>query len=316
MNIALNNSGLQYLYFQLQNWVDNILKLRQSTDESAILASIDEIPDFLINATDEELIYLENSLHNFQSAIENALQSPLGFTNNIDKLANEGLVYIQVVAYLVDKYKPELSDFSAEIKVLEDDIISKFADYLSPPSYETVKKSLQSVSKIHQADFMILGLEKGNYYEKLHDINFNLNRICDGDVPINIKLIIDNFNVPIFKWIVCSFSFFTLAENYEKYGSEDLVAEICEALNVNANQYIENAVIISHILDLYEDGQKGIKRAESFVKLKLTNPERFKNMVNLKIALKESHQAAQEAGLSEITMEEINQEVHAYRRGE
>jgi len=38
--------------------------------------------------------------------------------------------------------------------------------------------------------------------------------------------------------------------------------------------------------------------------------------VNLKIALKESHQAAQEAGLSEITMEEINQEVHAYRRGE
>ncbi len=277
MNRALNYNGFQYLYF-LQDWLDNRLKLRQSADEGLNVASDSEIPDFLKNATDEELNYLADSSSKFRTAVENALQSKTPFADNLDKLANQSKEYLQVIGYFIDKYKPDFENLSDDIEQLQQEVKSKLANHLSISLYETVKESLKSISKIYQADFDILGL-KDDYYTKRNNINSKVSNIYERDITIYLKLFIDNFDTPIYKWSASAFSLFTLSEYYGKYGSDKIVREICEALIDNANSYFENTQILSYILDLYEHGEKGLREAEKFIKLRATNSTRFKNVI-------------------------------------
>jgi len=109
---------------------------------------------------------------------------------------------------------------------------------------------------------------------------------------------------------------YLLIKNFETVRSEFKVIDVTQSIMKYAVEYRDYAVIVNHLLTALKHGEKGIRRIERFVKIRETNYPRFENLVKLKLSLKACHEAAKEAGLSDMTMEEINAEIHAYRRGE
>ena len=109
---------------------------------------------------------------------------------------------------------------------------------------------------------------------------------------------------------------YLLIKNFDKVRSEFKVIDVTQCIMKYAVEYRDYAVIVNHLLTALKHGEKGIRRIERFAKIRETNYPRFENLVKLKLSLKACHKAAEAAGLSDMTMEEINAEVKAYRRGE
>jgi len=109
---------------------------------------------------------------------------------------------------------------------------------------------------------------------------------------------------------------YLLIKNFETARSEFKVIDVTQCIMKYAVEYRDYAVIVNHLLTALKHGEKGIRRIERFAKIRETNYPRFENLVKLKLSLKACHKAAEAAGLSDMTMEEINAEVKAYRRGE
>lgn len=133
----------------------------------------------------------------------------------------------------------------------------------------------------------------------------------DLPLPKNIENELKEFGRSKLELMAVLFVATIFRSNSETLYSESRVIDLIHSISISSAKNREQAVIYSHWLTSLKHGEKGIRRIERFIKIRETNYPRFEKLVNFKISLHNVNKSAEKAGLSDIPLEQIYQELDA-----
>jgi len=153
-------------------------------------------------------------------------------------------------------------------------------------------------------------LLKGNFSNILEAKAKELS-LEDLSLPKGVEDELKEFGNSKLELMAALFAATIFRSNSETLYSENRVIDLIHSISISSAKNREQAVIYSHFLTALKHREKGIRRIERFIKIRETNYPRFEKLINFKIALHNVNKSAEEAGLSDMTMEQINQELNA-----
>ena len=209
--------------------------------------------------------------------------------------------------------------------------ITTFEDILAGLSSEREKSFFQLLKNVVQEGedsmdlsfelpidgFKGLGIEisendlfKENFPNIVHE---KARELSLEDFPLSkeIKDEIEKFGRSKLELMAVLFAATIFRSNSETLYSESRVIDLIHSISISSAKNKQQAVLYNHLLTASKHGEKGIRRIERFIKIRETNYPRFEKLVNFKISLHNVNKSAEEAGLSNMTMEQINQELNA-----